>query len=105
MRIERAGSADAVAAVQPLFDHALRPEAVERVLGDPTHHLLVAYTGDTAPPGLDAEPACYDAKVLITEMSFIREQHRRCARDARDARADPDRGKPDGAQHRGQDLQ
>ena len=46
MRIERAGSADAVAAVQPLFDHALRPEAVERFLGDPTHHLLVVYTGD-----------------------------------------------------------
>jgi hypothetical protein len=46
MRIERAGSADAVAAVQPLFDHALRPEAVERFLGDPTHHLLVAYSGE-----------------------------------------------------------
>lgn len=38
---------------------------------------LVAYTGDTAPAGLDACPACYDAKVLITEMSFIREKHRR----------------------------
>ncbi|MBX9623041.1 MAG: metal-dependent hydrolase [Gemmataceae bacterium] len=38
---------------------------------------LVAYTGDTAPAGMDAEPACYDAKVLITEMSFIREKHRR----------------------------
>ena len=48
MRIERAGSADAVAAVQPLFDHALRPEAVERFLGDPTHHLLVAYSGEAA---------------------------------------------------------
>ena len=38
---------------------------------------LVAYTGDTAPAGLDAEPACYEAKILITEMSFIREKHRR----------------------------
>jgi ribonuclease Z len=38
---------------------------------------LVAYTGDTAPAGLDGEPACYEAKVLITEMSFIREKHRR----------------------------
>jgi ribosomal protein S18 acetylase RimI-like enzyme len=46
MRIERAGSADAVAAVQPLFDHAPRPDAVERFLGDPTHHLLVAYSGE-----------------------------------------------------------
>jgi ribosomal protein S18 acetylase RimI-like enzyme len=46
MRIERAGSADAVAAVQPLFDHDLRPEAVERFLADPTHHLLVARNGE-----------------------------------------------------------
>ena len=38
---------------------------------------LVAYTGDTAPAGLDAEPACFSAKVLITEMSFIRDKHRR----------------------------
>jgi len=46
MRIERAASADAVAAVQPLFDHELRPEAVERFLADPTHHLLVVYSGE-----------------------------------------------------------
>jgi ribonuclease Z len=38
---------------------------------------LVAYTGDTAPAGLDSEPACFDAKILITEMSFIRAKHRR----------------------------
>lgn len=38
---------------------------------------LLAYTGDTAPAGLDAEPACFKAKILITEMSFIREKHRR----------------------------
>jgi len=38
---------------------------------------LVAYTGDTAPPGLDNNPACFQAKILITELSFIREKHRR----------------------------
>jgi ribonuclease Z len=38
---------------------------------------VLAYTGDTAPAGLDACPACYEAKVLITEMSFIRAAHRR----------------------------
>lgn len=38
---------------------------------------LVAYTGDTAPAGLDSCPACFDAKILITEMSFIRANHRR----------------------------
>lgn len=38
---------------------------------------IVAYTGDTSPAGLDACPACFDAKILITEMSFIRASHRR----------------------------
>ena len=38
---------------------------------------LVAYTGDTSPGGLDNFPAVYDAKILITEMSFIRAKHRR----------------------------
>jgi len=38
---------------------------------------LVAYTGDTSPDGLDACPAAFEAKVLITEMSFIRPNHRR----------------------------
>lgn len=38
---------------------------------------LVCYTGDTAPAGLDNCPAAFEAKILITEMSFIREKHRR----------------------------
>jgi ribonuclease Z len=38
---------------------------------------VVAYTGDTSPDGLDACPAAFEAKVLITEMSFIRPNHRR----------------------------
>ena len=38
---------------------------------------LVAYTGDTSPAGLDACPAAFDAKILLTEMSFIRAAHRR----------------------------
>ena len=38
---------------------------------------LVAYTGDTSPAGLDSCPAAYQAKILITEMSFIRPNHRR----------------------------
>src|SRR6202011_1429044 len=33
---------------------------------------ILAYTGDTNPGGLDAYPPVYEAKVLITEMSFIR---------------------------------
>jgi len=38
---------------------------------------LVAYTGDTNPAGLDNYPPVYEAKVLITELSFIRPNHRR----------------------------
>jgi ribonuclease Z len=38
---------------------------------------LVAYTGDSSPAGLDAYPPVYEAKILITELSFIRPNHRR----------------------------
>jgi ribonuclease Z len=40
-------------------------------------HPLVAYAGDTAPAGLDATPAMYDAKVLICEMTFVSPEHRK----------------------------
>ncbi|MEO2033566.1 MAG: metal-dependent hydrolase, partial [Planctomycetaceae bacterium] len=33
---------------------------------------LVCYVGDTAPAGLDNCPAVFDARVLITEMTFFR---------------------------------
>ena len=38
---------------------------------------LLAYTGDTSPAGLDNYPPVFEAKILITEMSFIRPNHRR----------------------------
>jgi ribonuclease Z len=38
---------------------------------------LVCYTGDTAPPGLDDYQPAFDAKVLITELTFYRPDHRR----------------------------
>jgi len=38
---------------------------------------LLAYTGDTSPEGLDNNPALYEAKVLITEMSFVAPSHRK----------------------------
>ena len=38
---------------------------------------LVAYTGDTSPAGLDAYPPAFEAKILITELSFFRAAHRR----------------------------
>lgn len=38
---------------------------------------LVAYVGDSAPAGLDACPAAYEAQVLITEMTFVAPGHRK----------------------------
>src|SRR5262245_25403805 len=38
---------------------------------------LVCYTGDTGPAGLDADPAVYEARVLITELTFARPEHSR----------------------------
>jgi ribonuclease Z len=38
---------------------------------------ILAYTGDTSPGGLDNYPPVFEAKVLITEVSFIRPNHRR----------------------------
>ena len=38
---------------------------------------LLAYTGDTSPAGLDGCPAAFRAKILITELSFVRPNHRR----------------------------
>ncbi len=38
---------------------------------------LVGYLGDSAPAGLDACPALFEAQVLITEMTFVAPRHRR----------------------------
>ena len=38
---------------------------------------LLAYTGDTSPQGIDDYPPVFEAKILITELSFIRPNHRR----------------------------
>jgi ribonuclease Z len=38
---------------------------------------LVAYTGDTSPRGLDDNPLFYQAKILITELTFIDPEHRK----------------------------
>lgn len=38
---------------------------------------LVGFTGDTSPPGLDDNPLFYDAKILITELTFFDPEHRK----------------------------
>jgi ribonuclease Z len=38
---------------------------------------ILAYTGDTSPPGLDDNPDFFRARILITEMSFVRVNHPR----------------------------
>ncbi|WP_437184973.1 MBL fold metallo-hydrolase [Planctomicrobium sp. SH668] len=38
---------------------------------------LVCYTGDTSPAGLDACDATFEARILITEATFFRPEHRK----------------------------
>lgn len=38
---------------------------------------VFAYTGDTAPRGLDDNPVFFDARVLVTEMTFVAPEHRK----------------------------
>jgi ribonuclease Z len=38
---------------------------------------LLAYLGDSAPEGLDACPAMYQAMILITELTFVAPSHRK----------------------------
>ena len=46
---------------------------------DVTHETrfpLVAYLGDSSPPGIDNCPAMFEAKILISEMTFVASWHR-----------------------------
>jgi len=38
---------------------------------------IIAYLGDSSPPGLDNCPAMYEAKVLICELTFVAPDHRK----------------------------
>ena len=38
---------------------------------------LVAYTGDTSPPGLDNNPVFFESKILISELTFVAPEHRK----------------------------
>ncbi|TWT37057.1 ribonuclease Z [Posidoniimonas corsicana] len=38
---------------------------------------LIAYLGDSSPPGLDNCPAMFEAKVLICELTFVAPDHRK----------------------------
>jgi ribonuclease Z len=38
---------------------------------------LVAYLGDSSPEGLDACPAMFEARVLITEITFVHRSHKK----------------------------
>ncbi|MHB1422092.1 MAG: MBL fold metallo-hydrolase [Gemmataceae bacterium] len=58
---------------EQIRDLRLSGVAVTREVRTP----LLAYTGDTNPAGLDAYPPVYEARILITELSFIRPNHRR----------------------------
>ncbi len=38
---------------------------------------LFAYTGDTNPKGLDENPVFYEAKILVSELTFVAPEHRK----------------------------
>lgn len=38
---------------------------------------VLAYLGDSAPPGLDRNPVMYEAKILICELTFVAPGHRK----------------------------
>jgi ribonuclease Z len=38
---------------------------------------IVAYTGDTAPAGLDDNPVFFESRILISEMTFVAPEHRK----------------------------
>ena len=38
---------------------------------------LIAFLGDTAPEGLDADPAIYQAEILILDLTFVAPSHRK----------------------------
>jgi ribonuclease Z len=38
---------------------------------------LLAYVGDSSPEGLDSCPAMYEARILITEVTFVAPSHRK----------------------------
>ena len=48
MRIERLGpgAQEKLTLAANLFDGPMKPEAVQRFLNDPNHHMLIAYSGD-----------------------------------------------------------
>lgn len=41
------------------------------------HTPLICYMGDTAPAGLDNYPPAYESKILITELTFFRPEHKK----------------------------
>jgi ribonuclease Z len=68
--------------LKPEFSHLTGDQIRDIKLSgtDVTHEIripLIAYTGDTAPPGLDDNPDMYRAKILITEMTFVAPEHRK----------------------------
>lgn len=38
---------------------------------------MLAYTGDTSPPGLQNNPDLFKAQILVTEMTFVAPKHRK----------------------------
>jgi ribonuclease Z len=68
--------------LKPELEGLSQDEIRDRRLGgeEVSHEVrvpLVCYTGDTAPAGLDGYPPVYDSRILITELTFFRPEHRK----------------------------
>jgi len=79
MRIDEATTPEQVASAAHLYDDAVRDDAVERFLSDPTHHLLLARDGDETVgfvSGVETTHPDKGTEMLLYELA-VDEQHRR----------------------------
>lgn len=83
MDIRALGPGDdaAVAAAEHLFDGAVDPDAAARFLGEPGHHLLVAYDGDERPvgfvTGVETTHPDKDTEMFLYELAVDEPARRR----------------------------
>ena len=79
MRIDEATTPEQVASAAHLYDDAVRDDAVERFLADPTHHLLLAREGEDTVgfvSGMEMTHPDKGTEMFLYELA-VDEQHRR----------------------------
>jgi ribosomal protein S18 acetylase RimI-like enzyme len=80
VRVVEARDLADVAAVAHLYDEVLRPDAAQRFLDDPTHHLVVAYVGDVGvgfASGVEMTHPDKGTEMFLYELAVDEEHQRR----------------------------